>query len=131
MAYEAENQKRRERLSALAEQIAEKRQEMTTKQAERNEDYRDKSFQREEARLLAELESMDTTISEVETAPMPEPAGEVLVDQGRAPGEQPNKSGTKGEWVEYAVTQGMSREEAEAATHDDLVAAYYTESSES
>lgn len=35
----------------------------------------------------------------------------------------PTKSSTKAEWVEFAVAQGMSAEDAEAATKDELIAA--------
>ncbi len=37
---------------------------------------------------------------------------------------RPTKSANKPEWVEYAITQGATREEAEAMTRDDLVAQY-------
>lgn len=38
--------------------------------------------------------------------------------------EEPKKSGSKTDWVEYAVSKGADRAEAEASTRDDLVAAY-------
>lgn len=38
--------------------------------------------------------------------------------------EAPAKSASKGEWVDYAVAQGADRDEAEAATKDDLVDRY-------
>lgn len=38
--------------------------------------------------------------------------------------EAPAKSASKAEWVEYAVAQGMSEEDANAATKDDLAAKY-------
>ncbi|MGI5418659.1 hypothetical protein [Actinomadura luteofluorescens] len=46
-----------------------------------------------------------------------------------APAEQPEpsrpaKSAAKGAWVEWAVSQGADRAEAEKATKDDLIAAY-------
>lgn len=37
---------------------------------------------------------------------------------------RPKASARKAEWVEYAVAQGMARDEAEATNRDDLVAAY-------
>lgn len=36
----------------------------------------------------------------------------------------PAKSANKADWVEYAVSQGADRDEAEKATKDDLVAQY-------
>jgi hypothetical protein len=36
----------------------------------------------------------------------------------------PAKSATKDVWVDYAVSQGADRAEAEAATKDDLIASY-------
>lgn len=36
----------------------------------------------------------------------------------------PNKSASKGDWVDYAVSQGADEDEAEAATKDDLIATY-------
>ncbi len=50
----------------------------------------------------------------------PDPGG----DQGPAALEEPKKSGSKADWVEYAVSKGADRAEAEAATRDDLAAAY-------
>lgn len=37
---------------------------------------------------------------------------------------KPAKSGSKADWKAYALSQGMSEEEAEAATRDDLAAKY-------
>lgn len=37
---------------------------------------------------------------------------------------RPNKSATKADWVDYAVSRGEDREQAEAMTRDDLVAKY-------
>jgi hypothetical protein len=39
-------------------------------------------------------------------------------------GPIPAKSATKGEWVDYAVSQGATQEDAEASTKEDLIAAY-------
>ncbi|MEV0660131.1 hypothetical protein ACIBI3_02340 [Actinomadura luteofluorescens] len=41
---------------------------------------------------------------------------------------RPAKSAAKGAWVEWAVSQGADRAEAEKATKDDLIAAYGAES---
>lgn len=38
--------------------------------------------------------------------------------------EQPAKSASKGEWVDYAIASGMPRADAEAATKKDLVDRY-------
>lgn len=38
--------------------------------------------------------------------------------------EEPKKSGSKPDWVEYAVSKGADRAEAEASSRDDLAAAY-------
>lgn len=51
-------------------------------------------------------------------APAPE-AEEETEDDGA-----PAKSALKEEWVEYAVSQGADREEAESSTKDDLIATY-------
>lgn len=40
---------------------------------------------------------------------------------------EPKKSGSKSDWVEYAVSKGADRAEAEASTRDDLAAAYGNE----
>lgn len=40
--------------------------------------------------------------------------------------EEPKKSGSKPDWVEYAVSKGADRDEAEASSRDDLAAAYGT-----
>lgn len=37
------------------------------------------------------------------------------------PTEKPAKSALKPEWVAYAMTQGMSEDDADAATKDDLI----------
>jgi hypothetical protein len=36
----------------------------------------------------------------------------------------PTKSASKAEWVDYAVSQGMSRDDAESSTKADLVEQY-------
>jgi folate-binding Fe-S cluster repair protein YgfZ len=41
-----------------------------------------------------------------------------------ASSEPPAKSASKGDWVEYAVSQGMPQDEAEGKTKDELVAQY-------
>lgn len=46
-------------------------------------------------------------------------------DKSEAP-EEPKKSGSKPDWVEYAVSKGADRDEAEASSRDDLAAAYGT-----
>lgn len=38
--------------------------------------------------------------------------------------EEPKKSGSKPDWVDYAVSKGADRAEAEASSRDDLAAAY-------
>lgn len=52
----------------------------------------------------------------------------VTVHSDKGPGEleEPKKSGSKPDWVEYAVSKGADRDEAEASTRDDLAAAYGT-----
>lgn len=39
-------------------------------------------------------------------------------------GGAPAKSASKGDWVEFAVSQGLSEEDANAATKDELVEKY-------
>lgn len=48
----------------------------------------------------------------------------VTVHEDKAQPEEPKKSGSKPDWVEYAVSKGADRDEAEASTRDDLAAAY-------
>lgn len=51
-----------------------------------------------------------------------EPAAEATEDgAGEAEAEQPKKSASKADWVDFAVAQGLDREAAEAMTKDDLV----------
>jgi hypothetical protein len=50
-------------------------------------------------------------------APEPDEADEEVA-------EAPPKSATKGEWVDFAVSQGAEREEAEGYTKQDLVEIY-------
>lgn len=38
--------------------------------------------------------------------------------------DAPSKAASKADWVDYAVAKGKSREDAEAATKDDLVAEF-------
>lgn len=52
---------------------------------------------------------------EVPAEPEPEP------DAPPVPLEEPKKSASKADWVEYAVSKGADRAEAEAANRDDLV----------
>lgn len=47
-------------------------------------------------------------------------------DKSPAGLEEPKKSGSKPDWVEYAVSKGADRDEAEASSRDDLAAAYGT-----
>jgi hypothetical protein len=84
MAYEQEEQARRERLAALTEQIEQEKQSIAVRQSERNEEWRDSNFQREEARLMAELESLQAQRASMDEVPVPAPPGEVLVETGAA-----------------------------------------------
>ena len=49
------------------------------------------------------------------------PAEAAGADEGTADAGVPNKSDNKPEWVAYAVSQGMSEDEAEDLTKEDLV----------
>lgn len=53
--------------------------------------------------------------------PPSDPAGD-----GSAP-DRPSAAGAKAAWVEYAVAQGMDRDEADKLTRDQLVDAYPAE----
>lgn len=53
-----------------------------------------------------------------------DPEGEGLVPASEVRQEPPAKSASKATWVDYAVTQGMPREDAEAATRDELAERY-------
>lgn len=50
-----------------------------------------------------------------------ESSGDEPVEEDSGP---PAKSATKAEWVDYAVANGADRDEAEAQTKDELIAAY-------
>lgn len=54
----------------------------------------------------------------------PGPADEVTPEPVSDVVEQPKKSASKADWVEFAVAQGAEREAAEALTKDDLVAQF-------
>lgn len=47
-----------------------------------------------------------------------------LADEMPAEPVRPAKSGSKADWVAYAVAQGMSEADSSAATRDDLAALY-------
>jgi hypothetical protein len=69
--------------------------------------------------LAAEPEGTPGAFAEVLNVPEAAgPDGEVDA-QGKP--EPPAKSASKGDWVEYAVDMGMSMDEAEAKTKDDLI----------
>lgn len=53
-----------------------------------------------------------------------DPPDDLYDDDPDGPGGVPAKSANKGEWVDYAVSQGADPAEAEAATKDDLIAKY-------
>lgn len=50
--------------------------------------------------------------------------GDPLADEVPDEPKRPTKSGSKADWVAYAVSQGASEEDASAATRDDLAALY-------
>ncbi|MFE5895837.1 hypothetical protein ACFQ67_00150 [Streptomyces sp. NPDC056488] len=52
------------------------------------------------------------------------PKGDGVVPVTEAPNEVPAKTASKGAWVDYAVAQGMPREDAENATKEKLAEAY-------
>lgn len=58
--------------------------------------------------------------------PSTEPTGEPTGEPGAEPAtvEQPKKSASKPDWVEFAVSKGMEREAAEAMSKADLVAQF-------
>lgn len=68
-----------------------------------------------EAASLAAMDAVGEKPAE-EGATEPLPEGEPAEDDG-----PPNQSALKSVWVDYAVSQGMSREDAEAATKDELI----------
>ncbi|MER8219696.1 hypothetical protein ABTZ58_03680 [Streptomyces sp. NPDC094143] len=53
-----------------------------------------------------------------------DPKGDGLVPATEVRQEPPAKSASKATWVDYAVAQGMPREDAEASTRDQLAEAY-------
>lgn len=59
------------------------------------------------------------TVEAVEEAP----AVEATEDDDQGPG-RPVKSATKADWKAYAIAQGVSEEDAEAATRDQLAERY-------
>lgn len=58
-----------------------------------------------------------------------DPAGDGLVAATEVRQELPARSASKATWVDYAVAQGTPREDAEAATRDQLAAKYTPEGS--
>jgi hypothetical protein len=69
-----------------------------------------------------EVEVVDTVVGTVGPGTTvlegPDPSEDTGADS------RPNKSDSKAEWVEYAVSQGADRSEAEGTTKDDLIATY-------
>lgn len=53
-----------------------------------------------------------------------EPEEEAEEEDDESVAEAPKKSASKAEWVDYAVSQGADRAQAEDSTRDDLIAAY-------
>lgn len=49
---------------------------------------------------------------------------QATADAQAEPAQTPSTSATKAEWVEYAVSQGMDRTEADSLTKDDLKSRY-------
>lgn len=65
-------------------------------------------------------EGDDTSATQEEDEPASEPAAEPQT-------EPPARSDNKPAWVDYAITQGLTRTEAEAMTKDDLIARFAAE----
>ena len=65
-------------------------------------------------------------VTDVSTKSVTEHGDKSVTDHGdKSAGlEEPKKSGSKPDWVEYAVSKGADRDEAEASSRDDLAAAY-------
>jgi hypothetical protein len=55
---------------------------------------------------------------------MENPEGEGVVPVTEVTVEPPSRRASKAEWVEYAVQMGTPRDEAEAATRDELAERY-------
>jgi hypothetical protein len=55
---------------------------------------------------------------------MANPDGDGLVPVTEVKAEPPARSASKATWVDYAVSQGTAREDAEAATRDELAERY-------
>jgi hypothetical protein len=65
------------------------------------------------------------SISKVGDEPDPEPGAAQQADQDAVPPvEMPLASSPKGDWVEYAVSQGMARSSADSLTKGQLQDAY-------
>lgn len=56
--------------------------------------------------------------------PAPEPAPTTPETPPVTPAEPPAQNAVKAEWVDYAVSQGADRADAEAQTKEDLIKAY-------
>lgn len=79
-----------------------------------------------------EFSSVDEdSLAALEAAKAPEPVPEPPPDEtefrsalDEPVSERPNRSDRKEDWVDYAVSQGLDREEAEAYTKQELVDEY-------
>lgn len=60
-------------------------------------------------------------VTDEEKAAQQEPADDVLEASPEPSGGKPAVNDAKAAWVDYAIVQGWSREDAEAATKADLV----------
>ena len=86
-------------------------------------DVLDDLFDDDVERLLkagAIREVTDDEPAETEPEAVEVPAEHPARDESR-PVEQPKRTAPKHDWVEYAVTKGLDRGEAEAMTKDDLM----------
>jgi hypothetical protein len=80
----------------------------------------------EEKGLLGVYPSQEADVSTKAVTDHGDKAVTAHGDKSPAGLEEPKKSGSKPDWVEYAVSKGADRDEAEASNRDDLAAAYGT-----
>jgi hypothetical protein len=78
----------------------------------------DAAEQSQENLKVALAESADDNDYELEGAQEPNESEE------SEESDRPNKSDSKAEWVDYAVSKGLAREEAEEFTKQDLIDEY-------
>jgi hypothetical protein len=80
----------------------------------------------DQAAQLAYFRGAGYHVEDIE-AETPAPDGRESAPKRVLPGDAPNRSASKADWLAYAVAKGVDAAEAEAATRDQLVERFTTE----